>query len=1141
MLASSNKPPVVQARFFEVLSASEISRSVGALANHPHFRSAIQLSRNDLSSFYRHRTPSSPLDKNIAWCLGLLDHHSEKVQFLLDRESRLVQFLLRDDHEECVRILDEIDAFCGDSLWSVGLRGSLLTAHGSLEAKRDFLTALAERSGDNRFMKATARFVASRYDDTGLLSPEYNALEQKIKRGFGGELLHFLMHKVVPPNFNFEYDFAHILNFEKDTSPIDIYKCLCDMACYCITALDESKYFHQCQGVVRALSRLFKTSSLRGLCNYYGIPTDWEFEWHEYQILDLYTSGNYQAVCDQMQNNPSLSHKFTLFELWARAASRTGATTEGQLGDLLKSTCSVMLKNETYDKSVASLLMRAHAFGMLPWFKELQHLVIRETRFVPGKNEKLALASIVLSQVDSPARARAMSPDLRHQFTAAMLNCVPSSTVVKLYGASGGHVPSPTTRETEGVESLRATKFCAKYHLEQGNYEQAIPLLTDLTKQIADSLTKHEAARLLVSAYISGGRPEEATKTYVDTVMANPHLLRTFDSNAICSVCEGLATNSKSISVPISLSLHSRFVNEDYSAALRYSFERFLQNNEVQFPLELIHLAGIEKAQLLYFLEHVCIPDVMKLYLLFDTSKDIERYRIEICKKLIEMGHSVDEMVYEVKERTRHLVILEATKHVENSRIYADTSAFGATAEFREIYERFVTLRTKDYSSEPDEIALSSLFETVRNESVVMSNAYALHVQDIVLNEKNLTFLKLCKLMRDEFTFGVKGLNGHLSTRIRHGHFPNTIRKCVSDEGLFSPKTRATGGYKRAAWADRFRLLPAASVNSIDKSFAEFSSKYESLIEEVNDKWFQINVFDQDMSGLEGGKISGDALFNYSTTAFEAYCIERQVPLTADYSAFVKVITQWLWDRTERNLRFIRERINADFRDRAYRLLDSLEGEVFRVLVDQEEMSKFSDAVGRARTRLGAAIESIIGWFTKSEGLTVPLFDSEVAVTIASLSAGAQLEHSDTTGIQFQGRALSYLVDVLYVLLENCVTKSNLQRDDLKIVARLERDEFRTVLSVVNNCSAIVDVERANDTLAYYRDSYGKEMFAWKAAQGEGGSGLFKVWKALAKDLELAHEIEFGYESNDQFKVSISIDNNELEKVRHHENFDHRG
>lgn len=64
---------------------------------------------------------------------------------------------------------------------------------------------------------------------------------------------------------------------------------------------------------------------------------------------------------------------------------------------------------------------------------------------------------------------------------------------------------------------------------------------------------------------------------------------------------------------------------------------------------------------------------------------------------------------------------------------------------------------------------------------------------------------------------------------------------------------------------------------------------------------------------------------------------------------------------------------------------------------------------------------------------------------------------------------------------------------------------------------------------------YGQEDLALRAAQGEGGSGFYKIWKALAKDLDLEHRIEFGYSDNETFKVKITMARETFKKVCFHE------
>ncbi|HFT3212018.1 TPA: hypothetical protein ACHV24_005525 [Klebsiella pneumoniae] len=146
-------------------------------------------------------------------------------------------------------------------------------------------------------------------------------------------------------------------------------------------------------------------------------------------------------------------------------------------------------------------------------------------------------------------------------------------------------------------------------------------------------------------------------------------------------------------------------------------------------------------------------------------------------------------------------------------------------------------------------------------------------------------------------------------------------------------------------------------------------------------------------------------------------------------------------------------------------------------------------------------------------------------------SAGAKVENVDKTDYSYQGRALTYFVDAIYVLLENSVDKSNLEKNQLTINTSWEVVDSDLLIKIVNNCSPIASLTDSNKALDFYRESYGQEEYSIKAAQGEGNSGFFKVWKSLYKDLDLEHSIWFGYTSITEFSVIITIPQSQLEKV----------
>jgi hypothetical protein len=682
------------------------------------------------------------------------------------------------------------------------------------------------------------------------------------------------------------------------------------------------------------------------------------------------------------------------------------------------------------------------------------------------------------------------------------------------------------------VSALRSKKYHANFLLKNNELSTAVEILSELSV-CSDDLVAYEAGQQLVQTYIALGRVEEAAELFVDLVIVNPSLVETFDSDSICSECKKIVGSSRSVAIPIVFSLHSRFINDKYDAALRFSFEKFLEVNDVEYPLDVINLK-LPNAHLLYFLENVCIPSTMKLYLHLDGIVEIEKCRIAICQYLIEKGCSVDAMVFELKERTRQLVIRAGMQHVENSRIYADTGVFvgPASVNFRQLFEKFSLLRGGDFSSEADEKALNEFLNKFAGIQEIEDHAYIVHLQDLVLNEKNSTFLKLIKIMRDEFAFGERGLNGFLSTRIRHGHLPNTLRKSLADESLINTRLAKSGTYKRnEVWLGKLKHLNSSQLIDIDKALIEFSSKFNSLIDEVNDDWLQIFTLDQEISGLTSGQHKQSMLFNYSVTSLESFYLQQVLPINAEYAEFAKVLIRWLWDRTEQNLSTIREKIAVEVRARALKLLDELLANVASVVVDLERISEFNDAIVRARVSLNSAIDIVLSWFWRSQGLSPKSFESYTAVEIARLSAGARPVLEDYAGLTYRGEFLSYFVDIFYVLFENAVSKSNLSKDNLLISVSIDVIDNNWVLSITNNCLEIYDFQRANSDLNFYRENYGREGYSIRAAQGEGNTGLFKVWKALAKDLQLPHEIDFGYTGPEEFFVKISVQLSILQKV----------
>ena len=76
------------------------------------------------------------------------------------------------------------------------------------------------------------------------------------------------------------------------------------------------------------------------------------------------------------------------------------------------------------------------------------------------------------------------------------------------------------------------------------------------------------------------------------------------------------------------------------------------------------------------------------------------------------------------------------------------------------------------------------------------------------------------------------------------------------------------------------------------------------------------------------------------------------------------------------------------------------------------------------------------------------------------------------------------------------------------------------------------DLKSKNNDIEFYRDAYGNEDMIRGVLQKEGGTGFFKIWKILDKDLETPHDIEIGFVENDGFFVRLFLEESKSFKLK---------
>ena len=130
---------------------------------------------------------------------------------------------------------------------------------------------------------------------------------------------------------------------------------------------------------------------------------------------------------------------------------------------------------------------------------------------------------------------------------------------------------------------------------------------------------------------------------------------------------------------------------------------------------------------------------------------------------------------------------------------------------------------------------------------------------------------------------------------------------------------------------------------------------------------------------------------------------------------------------------------------------------------------------------------------------------------------------SNACDISISERELVYFVDIFFILFENAISKSNVAKDELNINLSITECDDNFIITTTNNCFTEESIDYINKNLDFYRDAYGDESLIKDTIQEEGGTGFFKIWKILEKDLEIRHDIEFNLDSSSLFSVTINL------------------
>jgi hypothetical protein len=1099
-------------KIFSSLSLSEIRIATRELYSIADFNQFISLNRNEnLSNIYNYAIPDTTIDKSVYWSIGVLINNIDKLKYFIVQEKKITNLLLLNEFDKSLAVLDDIDAKCGISVWSLSLRSSILEDSGNLNKIKELADNTQSGLSSFNMFNVISKHVIYKDISNDSVQENRTRLDRQLRSAFisdSEDLYYFIKYKVISFIPTDEYNFEHIFNFEKNSTLIDLYVCCCDFATYGVL---HKKYSSLTKEIIEVIGKRLVDSVFYKLLDLFEHKNNWLVNDLDVNLLDAYSKGDYEYCYRQIksaEDNLDFSH----IEIAAKSACRVKVLLDENNKDklivLLK---DFLLKKDNYHDSKNEIFRMQNKYRNLSFYKKIILFIeMSEVRTDTNITDALKKTLYLLSDINSPFKSEFINDNLKNRFMTSMgqSGYCETDLIWKVYE---GEIDFKDSR-LDSVCYVRKLSYYCKYLMKIGSTSKGLEILSSLVLQ-NDKLISYEASNNLLLYYNMIGDDKSAVDLYNKLVLGNRNAIHILDNDKALISAEKLIKLNLSLPAIITFSLYSRYVDSSLSSKLRAVFNSLMRINDCVDPLRINDNKIFDYEEYIYFLRYICTPKIMKFFKHFRNPTDIDKCRINICNYLMTVDRNKDLIGNELKDITKKLVLRDATLQVAQSKVDADISSLksGENEAHISLYHKYMNLVRENYADFEKVMSLYEVIEILKNNSLDLAYVKRNTSQD----EIGQIFIKLVKTVLEEFSFGEKGLNANISTRIRHGHLPNTVRRSLLDENLITSVSEPS----RSVKTNDFWLEKVSDKNngdSINRVFNNFTLLINDLIYTINEEVLQVSTLDESLAKLSKQE---NPLFLYTPTDMKIILLQKKINFSTTYNEFINIIEAWLWDVTQDNLHNIREYILTHLSDQ---IISDFTSDISKLIIDKEKLYDFTNAANRAKASFRKDINTIVSWFKKKEFNASSSFDFEIAVQIASQALLLDIKLTDGSHLKMKGDKLSCFVDILYILYENSISKSGLPKSELEISHSIElKDNILKVL-YRNKCGEIESIA-SKSNIQQFIDSYGDESKMMQRLHSEGGTGFAKIWKVITKDLGCEHKINFGITDDCYFEVEIII------------------
>lgn len=594
----------------------------------------------------------------------------------------------------------------------------------------------------------------------------------------------------------------------------------------------------------------------------------------------------------------------------------------------------------------------------------------------------------------------------------------------------------------------------------------------------------------------------------------NSSMMKIIPSKAYLKLLNGgLNYDRSNIIIPIFYMLNLNKFGDNYDIELSMVCEDFLNEIAVSKPSELLesdkHFVAEE---LEYFLEEVCIPSVIESCVIdFVSSYDVDVERIEICQQLIRSNpNKMIKLSEEIKQITEKLMIKEGIQHIEDSKIFVNVQGIRGrlSKEIESDYQRYLMYKNKDFDivqfvEEKLEDNTFQFYITPNKQATKLFNELVIKVRNYFVSSNEY------------------GLDGYLSLNIRHGTLADELRAPFVRERIFIVDTdRDTHSvdYTKSKW-----YLKIKDKKVRDKTLEvlmRFTTETEEIIKYLKSELIQISTETKKTSGV----------FDFNITRISQTSIESSLNANSDLDDFLNLVVEALWDITDESMIKMRQIISGEIDVKYQSAISHLLSEINK-LGHKIETAEIKSAIAKSAEETQNQLMKMQNWFKRPNTEYTNEFSLDLAFNIGSKIIENihpninfdLVEVEKNIPVLISGNKLKSYVDIFYTLFDNISKYATCKNDSINVRYKLISTHDKLSLHLENDFDCSGDMTEHNEEIIKI-DQMIKSKKYLKKVKLEGGTGIPKVCKLIAVDLNYNSNIDLGYNSdNNTYHITLDL------------------